>query len=739
MMIALRDRFAQPELEKTMSSRPELSTFRSPAALLVAAFCLACAAISSHSAAQGIPNITWMSGGHAGNVTAISLASGGKLFASVSPGDYTVKIWDTSDGHLIRTLNVAYTQVRAVAFSPDGQYIASGQDWLPGWDDATLKLWRVSDGQLITSYNFGAFYNIASLAFSPDGTKIAAGCDDFNVRTFDVAGGALLHTMSGHNWFVFSVAFSPDGTKIASGSGDNTAKIWDANSGALLHTLTGHTFFVASVSFSPDSSNLATGSWDHTIRIWNVASGTTIKTLTGPAGSPVYAVAYSPDGQFVASGGSEPNDISIVRIWQISNSSIVQTMPGHLAALNDLEYSPDGSMLISCGADSVSRFWNASTGQLIRQIGVKRAGVNDVEFSPDGTLFAAANTLDATELGGDIELIDADSGAIVRNCTGHTDIINGIGFSHDQQKIASAAGSPPPDTTDPTVRVWNVADASQLLVLPGHGGGSTAVQFSIDNQFIASGGRDAKVKIWNSTTGALLKTISGHNFTIRSLAFSPDGQLLASGSDDATIKLWHVPDWTLVRTISVDWPVSSIDFSSDSQNLAVGLDAYGNNVQLRRVSDGALLHAYAGDPFGYVDSVDLSPDGSTIVSTSGYTHIIQLWDVGSEALLQYFDHETGWGPDPVLPVAFSPDGSLFGYGRGDATIVMAYLGGQPKCGPGDVTCDGIVNVDDLLAVINGWGPCPAPPASCPADVAPPPQGHGVVNVDDLLMVINNWG
>lgn len=57
---------------------------------------------------------------------------------------------------------------------------------------------------------------------------------------------------------------------------------------------------------------------------------------------------------------------------------------------------------------------------------------------------------------------------------------------------------------------------------------------------------------------------------------------------------------------------------------------------------------------------------------------------------------------------------------------------------GDTNGDGFVNVDDLLAVINGWGPCPTPPAGCPADVAPE-GGNGQVDVDDLLSVINNWG
>lgn len=62
----------------------------------------------------------------------------------------------------------------------------------------------------------------------------------------------------------------------------------------------------------------------------------------------------------------------------------------------------------------------------------------------------------------------------------------------------------------------------------------------------------------------------------------------------------------------------------------------------------------------------------------------------------------------------------------------------PAAVPGDITADGVVNVNDLLAVINSWGKC-ANPTNCPADIAPAPNGDGVVNVNDLLMVINNWG
>src|SRR4029450_1371909 len=62
----------------------------------------------------------------------------------------------------------------------------------------------------------------------------------------------------------------------------------------------------------------------------------------------------------------------------------------------------------------------------------------------------------------------------------------------------------------------------------------------------------------------------------------------------------------------------------------------------------------------------------------------------------------------------------------------------PVC-PGDIDGAGMVNAGDLLAVINSWGPCPAPPAGCPADISPQPNGDGIVNAADLLAVINNWG
>ena len=94
----------------------------------------------------------------------------------------------------------------------------------------------------------------------------------------------------------------------------------------------------------------------------------------------------------------------------------------------------------------------------------------------------------------------------------------------------------------------------------------------------------------------------------------------------------------------------------------------------------------------------------------------------------------------LLGFAQDANGNLYALANGNGvtggtTGVVLRIGFKP----GDINGDGVTNTADLLAVINNWGPCPAPPAACAADVAPPPNGDGTVNTADLLYIINNWG
>jgi hypothetical protein len=213
--------------------------------------------------------------------------------------------------HAFLTLTGHTEIVSSVAFSPDGQTLATGSR------SDTVRLWRVSDGTALLTLT-GHTEGVSSVAFSPDGHTLASRSHDGNICLWQVSDGTLLHTLEGHRDGVDSVAFSPDGQTLASGASDDTVRLWRVSDGALLRTLTGHTdsaFFPANVeaAFSPNGQILASGSSDHTVRLWRVSDGALLYTLERPRDG-LSSVTFSPDGHTLASSGSRDGTVHLWRI-----------------------------------------------------------------------------------------------------------------------------------------------------------------------------------------------------------------------------------------------------------------------------------------------------------------------------------------------------------------------------------------------------------------------------------------
>ena len=164
-------------------------------------------------------------------------------------------------------------------------------------------------------------------------------------------------TRLGKGWILDSV-YSPDGTRIAVGT---SIGIWlyDAHTGVELALLTGHTDWVWSVAFSPDGETLASGSLDDTIRLWDARTGEYQQTLEGHTDW-VLSVAFSPDGSTLASGSMD----NTIRLWDTHTGELQQILEGHTREARSAAYSPDGSILASGSLDGTVLLWKLtpSTG-----------------------------------------------------------------------------------------------------------------------------------------------------------------------------------------------------------------------------------------------------------------------------------------------------------------------------------------------------------------------------------------
>jgi WD40 repeat protein len=612
--------------------------------------------------------------GHFGWVRSVAYSPDGQTLASGSD-DNSIKLWDVKTGNLLQTLFGHFDWVLSVAYSPDSQTLASGSR------DNTIKLWDVKTGNLLQTLS-GHSYWVSSVAYSPDGQTLASGSDDKTIKIWDVKTGNLLQTLSGYSDSVYSVAYSPDGQTLASGSDDKTIKIWDVKTGNLLQTLSGYSNSVLSVAYSPDGQALASGSYDNTIKLWNVKTGKLRQTLTGHS-SLVYSVAYSPDGQTLASG----SDDTTIKLWDVKTGNLLQTLPGHSSSVSSVAYSPDGQTLASGSGDKTIKIW-----QLVASI--SKAPVQQPQFqvsqlavskpqSQLGTIPAPQTTIPVKNKKPGKLLIAAILGFIgtqfygcmrygvfpvnpisviaslpsgiflERTLTGHSDSVWSVAYSPDGQTLASGSW-------DKTIKLWNVKTGNLLQTLTGHSDQVRSVAYSPDGQTLASGSSDKTIKLWNVRTGNLLQTLTGHSDSVW-LAYSPDGQTLASGSWDNTIKIWDVKTGNLLQTLTGHSDsVYSVAYSPDGQTLASG--SSDKTIKLWNVRTGNLLQTLNGHSDS-VYSVAYSPDGQTLASGSD-DKTIKLWDVKTGNLLQTL---TGHSY-PVWSVAYSPDGQTLASGSWDNTI-----------------------------------------------------------------------
>jgi WD40 repeat protein len=348
---------------------------------------------------------------------------------------------------------------------------------------------------------------------------------------------------------------------------------------SLIQTLAGHSGMVLAVAFSPDGQRIASGSTDNTIKVWDATTGEVEKMLVGHSRT-VKAVAFSPDGRRIVSGSKDRT----IKVWDVTTGEVEKTLVGHSRAVSAVAFSPDGRRIVSGSKGRTIKVWDVTTRKVEKTLvghshTVFRYSrtVSAVAFSPDGQRIASGST-DNT-----IKVWDATTGEVKKTLVGHSGEINAVAFSSDGQRIVSGSW-------DYVIKVWDVTTGEVEKTLAGHLDSVTAVAFSADGRRITSGSWGETVKVWDATMGEVEKTLVGHSDMVLAVVFSPDGRRIASGSFDGTIKLWDVISllktsrWlgsTLSRRlrfrtfqeIEASGPVSKLRFSADGAHLTtdVGL------------------------------------------------------------------------------------------------------------------------------------------------------------------------
>jgi WD40 repeat protein len=402
----------------------------------------------------------------------------------------------------------------------------------------------------------------------------------------------------------------------------------------------GHAGSVNAVTFSPDGKYLASGGSDQSIYLWEVLSGKKVLALQKPM-SAVNAIAFSPDGSQLASG----SDDKLVRLWDISTKKVLRSFKEHNSEITSVAFSADGSRILSASRDGIIKLWDASSEKSLITITGSNKGTNAI-FLAGGKHIASAGA------DGNIKIWDTSNGKELRTLTGHTGTITALVASADGASLASS-------DADGNIKLWDTSGGKELRSWVGHYHKINALVIDSKGKQIASADTNDTIKFWDASSGKELRTISGNKHKPNTLAFDPTGEKLASGGTDETVRLWETSSGRALYT-SKNNRAGILAFNPTGQFLTIA--RRDNKLSVWDITKGRLAYTFSLYE-GRAHVISPSSDGGHLASGGDTT--AWIWDLKMQRMLRMFKDSS-----VIHSVAFDFDRRLVAAGKADGTIKL---------------------------------------------------------------------